>query len=637
MIQPQARLRITHASTGVEHVYGNDLLSDDAIRTARQLAEGGVEPQAVTVTLTTPELLGAERKPLPGGRHRAVLEVDAGAGYQEVAGGTVSNEAASHGARYDDGRAWTITLSDTSLDEMWEALEAVQLRGAVASRVDAAGGRTDIETVGVDGAGLVPTTVGAWSLAAMTAEAFATAGVAVEDALPAPFACGAYAAHPLDVRLFAPRPDPDGSGTGPNRHIPDWTGAQLLELRQVAEGLVVEASYAAYPARSITARLRCGDWAPPVEGSPEYDALPDLDGTDDRLYEDHDWSTEPGETDGVVLDDLAVTWQGGPDGGYIADDEVLETVPQATYAAPTYALGGKREPGRDGGREVLNGQHLELTALLPAYEASSVQTVQRTQGGRTEDVDFAHPAWDAGDGEPDESAIYVISHLAVEGLSASAIVERRVVDPAPGTLTPTMELWARELYPMVATTYGDADRLDLDVPDDALDVDQIVLGDPTAGVRCEGLVWAVASVDHDHDAGTLSLSLERPAGATVAPQAGGESGRYEPAPTLTADAYQYQDTDDQGQSVYVVDAVEVVASVEAAADVPAAIPVQRLAGGDWVAVSTVARGQRSVAHSDESDQAPGANDPNIFDGTSWPARDEYPSGTVTDWVETLAS
>ncbi len=648
---PTVRLRIQHATTFVQETIGDWLFADGEIERLASIEARLQTVGELAVVVEVDTLLGSARKPLAPGRHRATLEVDRAGVWKPLIDGTISNERAAHGRSYGGVRRWSLTLVDDAVDVAWQRLEGVNLRAA-AEQAASSAGRYDMEwcsAQGDDGSGNALAVVprAAWGVDTLTALAFTAAALPAPTATPGTLASVLPGITPT-VALCSPRPVP-GSPAG-YRNVPAWTGAQLVELRCEAEQLVLEASYAAWPAAAVGAvALRPASARIPAPGTPAFAALVSLDddGTGEPWHDDYDWSTEPGDTDGKVLDDFALGYLKGPDGSLVDQADVLELPLQATYAARVVALSGTRAPGRDGGRTVENKQHLELPVLLaPVQAATAAGTAFETVTIGAYAVDVSRPIFDLGKEEPDESAVYLVS-LVDRGGQWRAVAERRGADGRG-----VCETWARELYPALAYAVGDAEVVGLTVPSEAVPEDAVRLGDALAGVRFEGLGWIVRSLTRREDVQEAELSLARPAGAesvaegTSGPGSGpGGSGRIELPPTVVAGAYQTLEQDDQGQAFYWVDAVQVDVAVPAEADTPAAGGFEvetETSPGVWQPVGLTAVRQKSVEVHRSVDQsrpaspAPAAN-PNPFEGQAWRARCRYPSGTVTDWTITTAT
>lgn len=597
-----ARLRITHADTEAEYVYGDVVLSDDALVSRTSVSvDGAVEVGGVTLVVTDASILGATAKPIPAGRHRAVVERYVGAAWEVVATGTVSNERTSCGSTYAPPasgphagatvRRWTIELADTALVDALEALAEVQLAdvatGLSVSTAVALGGGT-IETGDRLWFDVIDALDDAATEAALTLEAPATAISEPTGALA----------------VASPHPDRAGS-------CPAWSGADLLEWWRALTPLLVSASYAAYPSADVTLTIA----AAPLPADYVTGSLVDLDDVDgDRAWEQADWTTEPAATDGEVYDDLGLTYEGGPDGSRIDSAGVLDVPLAATYAAAQPRLSGSQAAARDGGRESANDAVLELPTRLPGHEAASLATASDGAGG---EIDMARPAIDVAAGV---DVVYAAVLVDVSG-SLRSVVERR---PSGGSAT--MELWAESLYPGISTRYADRDALRLDVPLDL--VDGVGVGD--VSVEAEGLAWSAASVDRDHDHATASLTLVRPTSlAPVAPPSG--SGRYEPAPYVTAVS------DDSGLPSVDVDAV-----VVRWAEVPASIEIEHVSGEPAASV----QGAPEPVLSDDALSPDGrhwrleaevASGTDSYAGSVWRARALYASGTISAWVEATAA
>lgn len=623
---PTVRLRLSHAATGTQQVVDDHDFVSGEIERLISIQDRIQSVGELAVTVEVPELLGSARKPLAVGRHRATVEVLRGTEWEALVDGTVSNERAAHGRERGGIRRWALTIVDDAAEVAWAALEGVQIRSAVAA-TQAAVGRYDMGWMRATGEGIELVTHAAWGVSDLTDLAVWAAGLPAATA-PSPYTDVLSGVVPV-VALCAPRPEPEAPAG--YESVPNWTGGQLVEYRCESEQLVLEATYAAWPAPEVGAlTLRSVSTPLPEPGTAEAAALVTLDddGAGQPWHDEYDWSTEPGDDDGRVLDDYALSYAGGPDGSYIGSSgEVLELPIQATYAARRVALSGSRAPGRDGGRTVDNAQHLELPVLLPAAEASgetgtAFQTL--TVDGRN--VDVSRPVYDnVADDTPDESAVYLVSLLQV-GADWRSVVERRGADGRP-----VHELWARELYPRLAYAQGDAEVLSLTVPAEAVPEGSVTVGDPARGVVCEGLPWIVRSVTRAVDGRSVALLLARPAGADSRAESErpGQGGREELPPSLSANAYDYQDTDDQGQTTYTAFGIDVSASVPTQADTPSSFELEVRMLGGWVRITPVER-DRSIVYSER-----GAS--SSYAGQAWRCRVRYPSGTVTDWTTTTAS
>lgn len=611
-----ARLRITHAGTAAESVYGDVLLSDDALVSRTSVsAEGAVEVGGVSVVLTTDTVLGVAKKPLPPGRHRAVVERLVGSVWQEVASGTVSNERAACGSTRQTPassvhagaavRRWTLEVADTALPDALDALGAEPL-------VDVATG-TPVPTGVAYGDGTVEVSTRDWfdvrdALAAAATEAGITLTGPGGGALPS------VVDEPTGaVAVASPHPDRETS-------CPDWTARDLLDWWRALRPLLVSAAYAPYPSADLSLVVQAGPVPSDFDSATGLIGLDDVDqgSGPDRAWEDADWTTEPSAIDGQVYDDLALAWQDGPDGSRVDSPGVIDAPLAATYAAARPSLTGTKAAARDGGRKVSNASLLELTARLPGHDAASLATAA---DGASGEVDTAAPAIDIDDSLVE--AIYAAVLVNVGGTLRS-VVERR-----PPGAPATMELWATARYEGVSARYADRDRLPVEVPLGL--VAGLVPG--TVSIGAEGLAWAAAEVEADHDNATARLTLVRP--TALSPGALPEgTDRSEPAPTVSATSSDYLDTDDGGSTTYRVDTLDVSASVPVSAEAVASWEIEEdVGGGTWVARDVTTTGLRSALHYDETEHGVGANPPNAYDGNTYRARATYPSGTVTDWAE----
>ena len=408
---PQIRMRLRHASTGADQVLVDSDFVEGEVERLTSADDQLQTTGEVTVEVEVAELMGHARKPLSPGRHRVTIEERDGDGWRTISNGVVTNESVAHGRRYASGvRRWSVTVSDSASEEAWSRLEGVQLRTAAETRALTDGHDVEWIEAGGGSGGLGTVTRAAWRLDALTLLAFDAAGLP-DPGAPAPYGDVLDGVVPT-VALCAPRPE--GTLSVPQRTVPAWTGAQLVEYRCEAEQLILEAGYAPWPSVALDGvALRRASVELPAPGSPEFDALVNLDddGTGEPWYEDYDWSTEPGDVDGEVLDDFALVYLGGPDGSYVGGSgEILELPLEATYAARKRALTGQRKPGRDGGREVANKQELELPVLLAPAEASSADgTAFSTVEADGYSVDLSRPVYDYVDGKPDEEAVYLVS------------------------------------------------------------------------------------------------------------------------------------------------------------------------------------------------------------------------------------
>lgn len=620
---PSVRLRLSSPNSFAVQVIENDSFAEGEIERLLSLSDRLQSVGELTVTVEVEQVLGVSIKPLPVGRHRATVEVLEGATWTPLVTGTLTNERAAHGRAYGTLRRWTLTLLDDAADIAWERLEGVQLRDA-AEVAQWATGRLDTEWRRATGDGLEAVTLACWSVAGLTALAAQAA------ALPAITAPEPFAGTASTVSLCAPRSE---SQVTTYRTVPMWTGGQLVELRCEAEQLILEASYAAFPSPDIgSVELRSVAAPVPQPGTLAFGVLISLDddGTGQPWHEDYDWSTEPGDSDGVVLDDIALTYRSGPDGSFIEHGDVLEVPLEATYAARKQALTGQRAPGRDGGRTVANGQTLELPVLLAAAESSTAPgTAYATITVGSTTVETSRPVYDIGnpsDGqlqEPDEGAVYLVS--LTTGSTPRAVVVRR---DASGRST--HELWARELYPRLSYAAGDAEVVELTVPADAVPEGAVTLGSASAGVVFEGLAWIVRSVSRAVDGRTVTLSIARPAGAISVVEGGGGGGtRQESPPDLDVVVDSYAPEGDT-----YTDVVTATASMPEGSDVPSSITVQVMRGS-WVTVHATGTTGSASYQQVAFGRPPAQADP--FTGEAWRARAHYPSGTMTAWTTATAS
>lgn len=593
-----ARLRITHATTGAEYVYGADLLSDAPLVLREAVApDGAFETGGVSVVLTADSVLGVPSKPLPEGRHRAVVEILDGAAWTAVADGTASNERSSCSSTYrtpQDGlhggalvREWTVEVADTALEDALDLMDVDLVPS---------GNPVNGQVVVATGGGLEQHPAACYEARAVLVTAGAAAGVAVTGPGGGPLP---PVAGPDDVCLTAPHPNRRAAG------LP-WTGTDVLNWWRAMRPLVVRGRYEAYPGRALTVEVSEGDGPAAYAVAP--DGAADLDNVDgDRAWEQADWSTEPAAEDGTVYDDLAVTWTGGADGSRIDAPGVLDVPLRATYAAARASLPGLPERARDGGREHANRQTLELPTRLVAHDALSL--AQTTADGVT--TRYARPVIDFG---VDEGAVYALVLITVFGALRS-VVDRQV----EGSDRPTMELWADALYPGVSARYADRDVLRFDVPNSALA--GAVVG--RASVVAEGLVWQLAEREADRDGGDASVSLVRPSPRVAG---GGDGGpdRYEPDPDASG-AYREGDAD-SGQPAELT----ITVSVLHQAEVPASVDVESVSGepSDSVRSAVTPSASNVREWTLYATSASGS-----YLGSEWRARVTYPSGTVSEWVD----
>lgn len=635
-----ARLTIARAADGVQFVYADEEFAAGELQRGARLETTEVQIGEVSVSLTVEDVIGTSIKPLPVGLHRAHLEIsrDEGTTWAALLDGTVSNERASHGRAYGtppdgphagaDVRRWGLTVADTAIDRAWDALEAVQvatLNGVTPVAVDTARvGGGSIDGNGNPTGGITVASRSWWPLRGLVAGAINAAGLTLAGELPP--------CLPSDVQTPA----------GPHRTEttivvaslatantrPAWTGARLLEAWMEAQRLVVSASYAPFPSTAVVIRIgesrRPGDVAP---------GRPDLT----EHAEDYDWSTEPGDVDGEVNDDLAVTWLGGVDGSRVEQLGVADPPMSATYAARRPALKGTPAAHRDTGRETQNSASVELPFRLPAHDAASAETVGRTDGAYTETVRLARPAYDGPtvevkplDGSGGETdVVYVASVAAGAGGALRSVTSRT---PTGGM--ETMELWAAALFGGFEADYGDSETVELSVPEDVLDVADVRLGDPAQGVVLEALSWTVQSIDAVPDKRRVSLTLSRPS-TTYGPSGSGPGPvgvpRYEPAPAIfaftTTDVEQAQDGELSTEFRLHVEAL-----LPAEADGPLGIDIETVSQPQIVSARLV-RHDAQTGYQGAYDP----NRPNPYVGTTWRARARYASGVVTSWTETTVS
>ena len=624
----RARLTIARATDGVTFVYGDEEFAAGDLQRGARLETTEIQIGEVSVSLTVPDVIGAVLKPVPPGLHRALLEIsrDEGVTWATLLDGTVSNERASHGRAYGtppdgphagaDVRRWGLTVADTAIDRAWDALEVVQVAGLGGVAPVA------IETVRVGGNGLTSAAKSWWPLRDLVAAAVGAAGLTLAGDLPP--------CLPSDVQTPAGAHRTETAvvvaslATANTR--PPWTGARLLEAWMEAQRLVVSASYAPFPSTAVV--IRIGESRHPGDVAP---GRPDLT----EHAEDYDWSTEPGDVDGQVYDDLAVTWLGGVDGSRIEQLGVADPPMSATYAARRPALKGTPAAHRDTGRETQNAASVELPFRLPAHDAASAETVNRTDGAYAETVRLARPAYDgptvevkASDGsggEPD--VVYVASVAAGAGGALRSVTSRTPTGGAE-----TMELWAGALFAGFEADYGDSETVELSVPDDVLDVAGVVLGDPAQGVLLEGLPWTVRSIDAGADARRVSLTLSRPSATAGASGSGPIGGpRYEPAPAIVATTTTSRE-ESQGGEITTEFRLAVEASLPAEADGPLGIDIETVPMPEILSARLV-RHNVQTGYQGEYDPAR----PNPYVGTTWRARARYASGVVTAWTDTIVS
>ncbi len=506
---PVAELRITDATTGTEDVVGDGQFSDAEVSRIVEVADGDIDRGDVGVSVLAPSVLGASSKPLPPGRHRALLTLDGSV----IVDGTVSNEQTSVGPPYvlpaAGTRDWGLVVRETAAEE---AVRVGDVVGALPAGVE-----VSVEAAVSTGFGTEPTTAVVYRLAGLVRAGMEAAGLVVA-ALPPTF--GGY-----DVAVGSPAAEPSSY-----KGLFGWTVADLWDAWVAAQRLARSAEYAPYPSRDVVVTGRAAHW---VEPTPEQAAaLPQID----ALVDGWRWTTEPAVDEGKPMSDLALVYSGGPDGSWV---EGAVRVPDvATYAAPFWRLGQPERgyrPAQDrrvyerGLRTVQNERTLELGWRLGQVAAGVDQDGATVHGPALYDVT------DEGEG------IYLWSLHTTAGGDVRAVAYRDVAG------LPTHELWARELYARLALEAGDIDVVrGIEVlRSQVLDADgaeyEPALLDPARGIGLEGRAWAARSVEV-REGRTLVVELVRPPAAQLVvaegPESGGGGGGgVNPAPIVSAGPY----------------------------------------------------------------------------------------------------
>jgi hypothetical protein len=513
-----AELRITHATTGAEAVF-----DDVAFRVAdlvRDEAEDDGERRiaAVDVYITSEDVLGVTLKPLPAGRHRALLTV-AGDEHAVVVDGVLSDTGARHGRAYaaegGDVRQWTLRVEDDAIERVWEELEAVLL-AEVAGACEAGGGTLRSETT-VDGEDMEPFTaeVAWWDWGELVRCACAHVGIAVEEAdealtYPArliyPYGAGG-AVRTVDARAFLVDGDRVALTTAGGAY-PDWTGAEALEGLAEEFRLRLAARYAPYPQGERTLRVERGGWDEPDTGT-----LPDLT----PLLEDYEWATEPADHP-----DLAVVVGQLEDrisGSYWTPPEV------ARYAAAVYRTRTETDDDGTTERVVANRSVLDLPVHHVGLDGAFLEpeTSGGSDGAYAGQVLLGRPVvWRGG--------VSVASLQAGSAGDVYAVGYREPDAPAPGLPYPrTHELWAAGLFPRFALVGGSVMSVSATVSRGAVEEANggaldVAVSDPARGFALEGVAWAVRALAENADTNGLDLELYRPGG--------GFTGIAEPPPFL---------------------------------------------------------------------------------------------------------
>lgn len=490
-----AELRITHAETGAEDVYLDATLGAGDLARLAEIADGRQLDGDVEIQVRTAAVLGATSKPLPAGRHRAVVLLDG----TVVVDGTLTEEGTSHGRPYplpEPGtRLWSLSLRSTASDDASDALDGVLVGDVVGSLPSGVAVTVTGETA-VGGFG--GNESDAWTLYrldGLVSACMAEAGLTV-GSLPVPFPSATEATP--DVVVGSPAAAPESY-----QGIFGWTGSELWEAWAASQRLVLAADYGPYPSPDVVVSAAAEHWVDPTAA--EVAALTVLDG----LLDDWVWSTEPSVDDGEPRTDLALIYKEGIDGSRVLGSLLVPET--ATYAAPHWRLG---EPD-DGQRAAENAETQELPWRLGRVSTSSVSEASGATYGRPL-IDIT----DEGDG------VYIWS-LVEAGLEPWAVAYRTTVD---GT---THELWARELYARLGLVAGDVDVVSgVEVLASQLG-DLPALLDASRGVSLEGLPWAVRRLE-TVERQRVVLDLVRPAARSLAVAEGPTGGDVLPAPIVVA-------------------------------------------------------------------------------------------------------
>lgn len=669
MPHPVYRLRVTHASTGVEETYGNDVLGEGQYALALRAARGSVELASLTVSFLSGSFLGAGSKPfVPRGLHRATVEVseDGGSSWAASIDGVVTYEGVSDGSPLEtDGglktplRWWTATVKQDASERMWKALGDVDLPDLAADLVTD-GSHVDIGFERITGSGDEAVTCRMWRIRDTILAALDAAGVAVSGTFPDVFpwerryddvsggdpVTRLHRKAETDTRaVLVGRPQLTGAPSplyGSHPTMPEENAAWLLALVQDAMQLLLVPRYDAYPAAGLT--LEAVD----ARALEDPQSLPSLESVTAHVFDGWRRTTEPALDDGERLGDFAMVYGGGPDGS--ATDGADTPIPLvAAYASSRVALAGTA-----GERTVENADVMEMDWRLCAHN-SVVNVATTASPGYNETTRRGVPVFGveesylaASGGTPEQEGDpsivrLVVAERATTGDPWRSVSSRSGTRTIGGRVT-SMEAWAIELYRRQDLRAGDVDVLTCAVGLGAVDLGAIKPGQPAAGITHDALRYVVREVQPDFDAGRVDLRAVRPTGGWNPEPASGDTGpgntsggtgaaELDPTVAVVLDREETTGPDGPADLVtYYSFRMDVEVPPESAA--PESIELD-FTPATVMEIVTQPTPYRLTAS--RTDEAAGHGGTHPQDGTLCRARAHYAGGRTSSWVSVTAS
>ncbi|MEM1055190.1 MAG: hypothetical protein AAGI52_06670 [Bacteroidota bacterium] len=659
-----ARLRITSDTTSTEEVYEDARIGARDIEDVIRAADGEVELPNLTLSIDSDSFLGAASKPLvPRGRHRAIIEVSRDAGpWEAVVDGIVTYETVGDGRAYGGGdktqtlarRTWSVRVVNDAMRRVWEALEAVSLQD-VAPQLEADVLEESVPFKRTEGGGTTTAiTCTMYPLVAALAEALDQADVGVVGSLSDPFPWerlyddGATLRLARDGesnlrRVLIGRPQLQGAPADADLHglyptMPQEHGAWLLDEWRKMQELRLSARYAAYPNAGI--EIEIADVQ--AQRDPTAPAFQEIESLADDGWRRR---TQSRDIDGQLIGDAAMVYGGGPDGSAVEDAD-RQPLLRATYASSRIAL-----TGTPGEREVDNRSTFTFPFRLAAHVDIATSIRSTAHPGYSETVHRGTPVFDITtayvgpsgptaeqDGDGDRVMILVAERdLATDPWKS---VDRREASRTAGVPLQDMELWASGLYRRHALTIGDVDVVTCSLLEDDLDLANIDVGDPRAGVLFDGDEYAVVAIERNRDTKNVALTLHRPSGGWAVVPASGESGAgntqtgaQQLAPNVSVVEISRDETTDELGDPITYFTLEFLAEVPAESAPPTGIQV-RFAPNLLFDLTTSGP---YVLRAYRQESEPGHGAAHSMEGQQFEARAVYGNGFATAWQSVTAS
>lgn len=430
---------------------------------------------------------------MPSGPYRCLLRYDftgtefESLGLQTILNGSIRRQDIGH---FRSANIWNVTLTDDSIDAMFDKLENQALVSA---------GEVQLETAVVASDGGVDISTASWFSLQSLFEAVETAitDLYFDFQSSEPFFSlsitydnsGSDVVITRQLPIYVSNQDSDAGND-----LPQWNGAQLFEVISVMLGWTVRAAYGSFPSTDVFATVITDLNIEPVQPAFEID---DLD-TDERFLES---VTEP------EREDFALSYENG------TIDESLVTSSVRPSQAAVYAS-DRPEFDREGKPTNRGISRIDMRVIdsdtLSTGQVASFQPDPTDHPVYTESINWTRPV------VKDKGGPYVCSIVDVSGTNR-AVISRVPSSPGTGQTGSTAEYWAFELFKNYA--YSISTKLQVT---GTIEFDQIadvltrpVVADQLRGLRLYGENWRLTSLSWNIQLLTASITIDRPESVPV--------------------------------------------------------------------------------------------------------------------------